>query len=452
MLEISKENEIKFEKIFGIETYNKWLKKYSILENVDIQSWIRDKIDKFTNDGKDAVKFKFTTYIMYLQQYCDYNKTNNPSVFLEEKIDNRNLRLKKYLNFLYNGDEEEVKKLGFSKRPSDVSIRNQIQSRIKSFFSNRGANISFGMIARKKGLNHKELRLDKDMIKQIQAKLESIQYRLINKFGTQAGLRISDVLDELTATKSKNSKKPKYMINCNNEGYYYIENFETQKEKVIINYLFFTSELSNLLKSAYPKENLKDIDLTKLFLTRGKNVKNENGDIIGKTGVKKVSAANYLARIKSISKDLDFDGNLKTHAFRKYFSSQVRRCKKLDIEFQEHLMGHMGQNLSQSYNNNLQDINWFFKQWKLIEQLVCVDCIVIDGTNKEVLKLKTKITNLNEQLEISLKKNIKMDKRIDELESNYLYIIKALERRDEPKLGEEVAVAFIKDSFPKKED
>ena len=107
------------------------------------------------------------------------------------------------------------------------------------------------------------------------------------------------------------------------------------KEGVKINYLFFPTELSNLIES---------IGGIKLVTKSGNPIKSYD----------------VLERIKSIVEEMGLEGNIKTHSFRKYFSSQVRKCREVDIEFKEHLMGHKGQNLSRSYNNNLKDIEWFY--------------------------------------------------------------------------------------------
>ena len=73
----------------------------------------------------------------------------------------------------------------------------------------------------------------KPIIRKIEAKLESGSYQLICKFASQTGLRISDILEELT--KKKNGK-PKYIIEKYRD-HYFVRNFETQKRNVILNYL-----------------------------------------------------------------------------------------------------------------------------------------------------------------------------------------------------------------------
>ncbi len=413
MLEIITDQEINFEKIFGTNKINGytnakgkhikgWKELYSIYDNKDIQSWIRNMIDQYTEEGKDPAKFSFTSYIGYLQQYCDFNKTDNPSELLTEDIDGRNARLKKYLTFLYNAEEEEIKKLGFRKRPSDVSIRNMIQSRIKGFFSDRGVNISYGMKARKSGANKEEIYLDKDMIKQIQNLLESRQYNLINKFETQTGLRISDVLDELTNGKYKIEQYKKH---------YFIRDFISHKEKVIINFLFFTTELSELLASIYPKDKMEEIDLTKLFLSR-KN--------------KRIRGIDYLARVKAISKKLGFNGNLKTHAFRKYFTNTIANMEESDDRFNQHLEGREPNYRDSAYITSLKNFEWYYTKWLRVEKEICVDCIILNKTNEVIIKLKTEIAKLTEQNEIAVKENANLSLRLDKFEEQMKKILKKL--------------------------
>lgn len=414
MIKISKENEFNLESIFGKEKVKKWIKKYLILINKDIQKWLFDKIDKYSENGKNPSNFTLTTYINQLQNYCNFNQVLNPTELLKEEIDVRNLRVKKYLNFLLNEkDEKEFKKIGFNKKPNHVSVTNMIQSRIKSFYSSRGCPISYGMDTANSGVNKNELNLTgefgKDIVRKIKTKLESPEFRLIVQFQTQLGLRINDVLQEL---KTGNYSIEKY------KDHYFIPNFKTMKYGIIINNLFFTTELTELLQTIYNIDDLTKLDLTNILKT------NRNTEIDQKS---------FLQRLKDVMKDLGIDGNLKTHTFRKYFSSQVRKCKKLDIEFKEHLMGHTSFNLSQSYNNNLRDIEWYYSQWKKIEILICIDCIIYDQTNVEVKNLKEKYDEL-------IKENIEKDKDLNSIKE-YIkainpFILNAFKESIEPNFDE----------------
>lgn len=412
MIKISKEKEFNLESIFGKEKVKKWIKKYPILVNKDVESWLFDKIDKYSQNGKDPSKFTLTTYINQLQSYCKYNQVSNPTELLQEEIDSRNLRVKKYLTFLLNGkDEKEFKEIGFNKKPNSVSVTNMIQSRIKSFYSSRGVPISFGMDTAKSGVNKNELNLTgeigKDIVKKIKTKLESPEFRLIVQFQTQLGLRINDVLEEL---KTGNYSIEKY------KEHYFIPNFRTMKYGIIINYLFFTKELTELLQTIYNIDDLTKLDLTKILKT------NRNSEI---------DQNSYLQRLKEVMKDLGIEGNLKTHTFRKYFSSQVRQCKKLDSEFKEHLMGHTSFNLSQAYNNNFRDIEWFYSQWKMIETLVCVDCIIYDRTNAEVLELKEKNRELDNQINELLDDRINTKEQMKELSETVRQQQEAMKKQQE---------------------
>ncbi len=432
MLEISKEKETNFEEIFGAENYARWLKDYPTLKNSEIQSWLRAKVIEFALEGKDASKIDFKSYIRYIHKYCEFNQGESkiedmPSELISEELDERNDRLRKYLSSLYIFDktyETEtgkpfydepkedkkltkeskiwLKKYGFTKIPSDVSIRNMIQSRIKGFFTQRNAKITYRLKARKSGANKNELYLDKDMIKQIQSKLESAQYRLINKFETQTGLRISDVLNELT---SGNYKIEKY------KEHYFIKDFKSQKEMVFINFLFFTTELTDLLISIYPESLITNkkgeiefkLDLTKLFMSR-KN--------------RRIRDVDYLARIKAISKELGFNGNLKTHAFRKYFCDTISNMENHENKFNHHLEGREPNYVDDTYITSLKNLKKYYKKWILIEKEVCIDCIIVDNTNEEIVKHKTKIANLEKQLSISIEKNANLSLRLDKIEEH----------------------------------
>ena len=69
MIILDKDKEFNLIKIYGKEKLNGytnkrgkeikgWYEQYPILENKDVLSWIKDKIDLFTNEGKEAQKWK----------------------------------------------------------------------------------------------------------------------------------------------------------------------------------------------------------------------------------------------------------------------------------------------------------------------------------------------------------------------------------------------------------
>ena len=418
MLKIEQENEINFKEIYGKNKgkgksfgkffYDIWLEKYPIFENKDIMAWIRAKIDKYTDEGKKPEKFSVTSYLKPMYQYCLFNRDIeknqeycNPSDLLKEDIDNRNMRLKKYLTFLMaKEDDLIIKQLGFSKNPSEESIRNNIQGRIKGFYSQRGANISYGLKTVKSGANKDEIFFDKEIIKRIQGKLESANYRLICKFESQAGLRIGDVLKEIP---KEIKGKAKYKIEYYKTGdRYFIRNFKSQKEMVTINYLFFTQELTELIQSITGKNDLRKLDLRTLFISRLKN---------------RINADNYRERLKQIAKELKLDGNIKTHGLRKYFETQLNTLN--NNRFKGHLVGAEPNYRDEVYDNNLRNIKWFFENWSKAEKVICVDCIIVDKTNVKVIELETEIENLKEQKKIAIKENVEMIHRVNSLESKF---------------------------------
>ncbi|MBD3216331.1 MAG: tyrosine-type recombinase/integrase, partial [Candidatus Lokiarchaeota archaeon] len=176
------------------------------------------------------------------------------------------------------------------------------------------------------------------------------QYRLLLKFVALTGLRIGDVLDDITSGKYRLYKYKEH---------YYIKNFTTHKYQVEIKYLFLPTELTTMIQSIYPQD-LKNLDLTKLFLTRNNT---------------RIKEKDFLERLKKISEEIGIDGNAKIHDLRKYFRGQIGKCKAVTKEFKEHLTGHKIK-LSQ-YLNKLKDINYFYSQWLKIEELICIDCEII---------------------------------------------------------------------------
>jgi len=405
MLDINKDKEFNLIKIFGAKKLESWDKKYPILKNKDVLNWIRDMIDQYTDEGKEAQKFTITAYLNKLQQYCKYNKVNNPSELLKETdIDERNLRVKKYLQYLLKYDKKditELKELGFTKIPTSVTIRNNIQAKIKSFYSNRGLSISYNLKSAKTGANKDEITLTKDIIKKIQSKLESPNYRLICKFETQTGLRISDVIEELTSGK--------YKIELYQE-HYFVRNFVSQKEVVTINYLIFTKELTELIQSTYVIDDLTELDLSKLFLTRKGTRINKN---------------DYLERLKAIIKELGIKGNIKTHGLRKYYNSQLSKNRKEldDDRILTHWEGREALYTDQIYSRHIKDLDFYYTEWKKMETFICIDCIVYDNThkdtkrhNKEILDLKEQNIELTKQVKMVLNEKIELKKKVDKLE------------------------------------
>jgi integrase len=376
-MKVIEKNLINFSEIYGKKKWDKWLKTYSILQNVDVLGWLHEKFENYTREGKDFKKFNINSYFRDLQKYCDYNEVDNASDLLNEDLDTRNARLRTYLSDL------------LSQGRSAVSVKNGYQAKIKSFFSSRGHSITYQLKSEKNGANKREIILNKEKILLLKNGLNSSEYQLILKIQSQTGLRIGDVLDEITSGKYSIEKY---------KDHFFIRNFETQKEKVKISYLFFPTELSDLFISVTNTQDLTKIDLSTLFYSRTTKLKENKKRILGN---------NYLKRIKEIGTELGFKDNIKTHTFRTWFRSQAKRAIPDDREFYEHLMGHTQTNLSGSYNQDLRDIGWFYENWLIIEPFIMIDAKIVDKTNEEIVSLKEKIIQQEEQMKIVMKDNLK---------------------------------------------
>lgn len=359
--------------IFGADKMAKWLKKYPILQSEEVFRWIQDLIQQYAREGKDPSKFSITNYLGSMQKYCDYYEVEEPKELLLEALDDRNSRMRKYLADL------------LSKGANEASVKNATQGTIKSFFSHRGSPITFQLKCLNSGINSNEIILLKNTIRLIEERL-SPQYKLIMKVQSQLGFRIEDAIEELSSGK--------YSIEQYSD-HYFIRNFKTQKEGVVINYVFFPQELSLLLMSVNNCADLTKLDLKTLFSSKYKDSEN------------KIDQSNYLKRIKQILEEIGLEGNLKTHSFRKYFSSRVRECP-VDIEFKEHLMGHEGQNLSQAYNNNLKDVQWYYTNWLKVEPNLLINSEIVDKTDKEVIELREKQIKAEARLEAVIKENVEL--------------------------------------------
>lgn len=370
--------KIKLTNFFRTDLISKWENKYSIFKNKEVKDWIIHKVEKYTRSGKNPIKFKITNYLRYLNEYCEFYNIKNPSDLLKEPINERNDRLLRYLSYLIKDGR------------SEVTVRNGVQSILKSFYSDRGNPVSDGLSIRKSGDNQNEIILNKKIIKKIQTHLERPEYRLAIKLLAETGLRGDDIFIEL--------KSGKYVLQ-KHKDHYFIRNFKTLKSGIIINFLFFPKECTDLMKYIYG-DDLENLDLRNILLTkRDKNIRRTD----------------VWRRVKIIARDnLGIKENMKLHCFRKFFNTVILLHRDLDTDFKEHLMGH-SINLSQSYNSNLRDVEWFYNTWRKIEDLISIDSVIVDRTMTELSDVKKENMNLKQQVEILLESKMNLEKKLHDL-------------------------------------
>lgn len=391
---MEKLKEINLIDLYPQKKIDKWLKNYLILNDIEVQKWIINKANRYKRNGKNIEKFNIASYLKPLQDYCDYYKVENTTELFKESLDDRNTRLINYLTELLN------------KGVNEVSVKNAYQSRIKSFFSARGFGLTDGLETEQSGLNKNEIYLDQMMFKRIYDRIENKEYKLIMMIQALTGLRISDVLTELTKEVNGKAKYKfkKYEIKENDivkDYYYYIKDFNTQKESVKINFMFFPKELVELIKSVYPIDDLTKLDLSKDFL------KTRNKTLIDKY--------DFLKKLKKISKELFPNSVVRTHSFRKFFSNQLGKVNltKLDekigtdieVNFKEHLLGHKVHYSSKVYKQYTENINKYFSLWKLIETVLCIDYKIKNVTDEKIVEIREENQSLKNQIEILIKKN-----------------------------------------------
>ena len=82
--------------IYTAKFIEKWLKKYSVFSDKNLQKWLLDMIDNFAVKGNPKNKFNITGYLGGLNNYCKFH-SKSPSDLLLEDLDFRNKRLKEYL-------------------------------------------------------------------------------------------------------------------------------------------------------------------------------------------------------------------------------------------------------------------------------------------------------------------------------------------------------------------
>jgi len=363
--------------IFTEKNTQKWESKYPIFLNGNVKQWVRDRVELYQNKGKNASNFPVTSILKHLQDYMNHYEIENVDDLLTEDIDNRSLRVQRYLVELLNVGVNET------------SVKNAIQANVRSFYTNRGLPLKKTTLPSVgAGVNEDEYIFSRESLKLFQARLERAEYRVIFKLMALTGLRVGDVLEDNGLTNGK-YKIQKY------KDHYYVKNFRTMKEGVSINFVFLPHELANLMMAAYQVSDLTKLDLTKVFMTKMGN---------------RIRKRDFLSVIKSVGNKLGITENVKTHALRKYFSSAIAICEGCPDKFREHLLGHK-QQLDQ-YLTNMKQISFAYKEWLKIERLVCIDCEIYDATNEEVLKLKEENIRLKQQIEMLLEGKIETDDKI----------------------------------------
>ena len=306
---------------------------------------------------------------------------------------------------------------------NEVSVKNAYQSRIKSFYKVRGFGLTDGLETEQSGLNKDEMIFDNTKIKRISERIENKEYRLIMKFQALTGLRISDMLAELTKEVNGKAKYKfkKYEIKENGitkDYYYYIKDFNTQKENVKINYLFIPKELVENIKSVYPKINdLTKLDLRTLFKTKRKNRDS------------RIDKYDFLKKLKKVGKEIYPNSVVRTHSFRKFFATQLGTVNltkiddkigtELEFNFKQHLLGHKVHYSSKVYQQLIKDINWYFELWKLIEPALSIDYEIKNVTDEKIIEIKKENQSLKNQIDILIKQNVKMNNEIEHLKDSF---------------------------------
>ncbi len=379
-----------------------WLKKYPVLKNQSVFLWISSKIRKYASSGKEPSKFNINAYLKALQDYCQYNKVENIDNLLSESVDVRNRRVLKYLNHL------------IEKGVNPVSVKNAYQSRIMSFYSNRGVPITESLKSEQEGVNHNEIDLDREKLQAILNQINHPEYRIIAYLQALTGLRVNDVLQELT---SSIGNEPKYQIEKYQE-HYYIKQFETYKEKEKIRYIFFPKELSNLIKSTYQIDDLTKLDLSKDFL------QTRNGN--------NISSIEYNRKLKEVAKKLYPKERMRSHSLRKYFNTNCGRVNlseysrknlnltigsEIELNFKEHLIGHRVHYSSKVYSKILSSREIFYNLWKALENELCINCEIVDNTSQEIESLQAKYNEM-------INREIEKDKIISELKDTIGFMSK----------------------------
>jgi len=327
------------------------------MKYASVREWVEAKQKKYTLNKKDAEKFDINSYLNALQKFLTFTQLSPPKL-LEESIDKSNNRVMDFVNYYVN-------KLN----RNEVSVKNGYVSRILSFYSYNSHKLTVKIETEKQGKNEHILEFDKEMLKQIYLKLESIEYKVIFLLQCASGLRIEDILSEI----------PQYEVKEVN-GHLYIENFKTKKENVIIHYVFFTKELCDLLKSAPIYRNYR-ITL---------HTRNDT----------KVNQINYRQRLYEICEELSYihkipypnhperlkyDLSVKTHYIRKLFMVAIEN--HMDTTISEHFLGHKKKE-DQYRDPMLKNFQKMFQAWLPCEPDLSLFYETVDATASKTLALE----------------------------------------------------------------
>jgi site-specific recombinase XerD len=383
--------------IFGSKS-QKWLGKYPISNSEEIKQWIIAKAKQFERNGKgskSASDFQASSYLNQFQKFCDAKQINDIKELFTLDVAHRNELVMSYLSDLL-------------KKPdiNEVSIVNDTQSKIKSFFSYHKIDVTDQMECFKRGKNENELMItDKESLRLFKARLSG-NYLLIFEMETNTGLRIKDVLEELTREVDG---EPKYHFK-KYQNHFYIPDFLTTKESVFINFLFITTECEKIWLSVYGKDcenDLTKLDLRTIFMNR--------------LGTNRITASDYLDRLKDIAKEIGIEENIKTHELRKFYTSTVENIDLGNVvsasELKEHLIGHKPKGLT-TYSTYLNNIDWVYKLWLKIEPKVSIDVVdrtdmMVKEANEEIIKLKEDKLRKDEQIELLIKANMNIKENLE---------------------------------------
>ena len=425
-------------------TYKGWITKYPILKTEEVNNWLSSKMRKFSVKGKKPEKFQCTNYLNTLQKYCDYYDATPKELLQEENVSIRNDTFMAYISeLLQNGNNE-------------ATVKNNTQSRIGSFYKYYGKNITEQLETVTEGTTKRsifEIDLSPEDVYSIERRLIKAEYKLILKIQSQLGLRISDVLETLVSEKktiinNKTELEATYKIEKNEEGYYFIRSFKTNKKGVIINYLFFPNELTNEFGVCYPdfKEDLRKLDLRTILMT---------------SYGKRISATDYGARIKKASQDVGLNGGIGSHMLRKFHENRISdvdlsilKIKGMSPEFSSkfktHLEGHTQEKkLVNAYITKLKNVDKFFQWWKPLEEALSINVRLVNLTEEKTKENTEKIDSIQDKYNTLLTQFNEKNAELTELKAKIPEMVNDAIKTLEERLTKNFESKFMKQVDPK---
>ncbi len=370
-----------------------WARRFGVYKKFPekVNSWLRIRVSQYHSRSKftkNIHKFKFRQYIDYLNlfnQFLENNHNSDIERFAELEDTKRSEIFIAFINHLLEISRDS--KIKGVRKFGETTILNTIQSRVMSYFSSINKRIEGYIDSNKYGSEKNFVLVDKKLNRKIHLCFRSKDYALLHLFLSQTGLRIDDILNKIT--------NGNYFLNKFQERYHITTKkgeveFMSSKRMVGLKKLFITKEIEQKLKLFFNLEDLRELDLQQLFLTRhGKRISEKNFN----------DTLNYFHnKLNLIKRE-----SLSSNCFRRYMETSIRLYvkPKLDDWYLKLITFHYDKQIDH-YNDLIKSDSWLYEQFLKWENAVMLfvrtDEAKINELEKQIKEKDVKIHNLELEL------------------------------------------------------